>query len=60
MNQIKLHKWNSAEHLKTEDDIALYLKTSQKEAGMDSKFMLKVRRIIAKAKSNLDSKTAHP
>ena len=60
MNPIKLRKWNSAEHLKTEDDIALYLKTNQREAGMDSKFMRKVSQNIAKAKANLDSKTARP
>ena len=35
MNSLKIRKWNSAEHLKTEDDIALYFEVCLQEAGDD-------------------------
>ena len=35
MQTIPLHKWDSAEHLQTEADMALYLQTCFDEAGDD-------------------------
>jgi probable addiction module antidote protein len=50
MSKIKLRKWNSAEHLKTNDDMAAYLEACIAEAGDDPAFISKVLGTIAKAK----------
>jgi probable addiction module antidote protein len=50
METIKLHKWDSAEHLKTEEDIALYLQACLDEAGDDAAFIAKALGTIARAK----------
>lgn len=50
MEAIKLHKWDSAEHLKTEEDIALYLQACLDEAGDDAAFIAKALGTIARAK----------
>ncbi len=44
----KLRKWDSAEHIKTKEDAALYLKACLEEAGDDAGF-------IFKAVGNVDS-----
>lgn len=50
MAKLKLQKWDSAEHLKTEDDIALYLETCFEEAGDDAAFIAKALGNVAKAR----------
>lgn len=41
MGTVKLRKWDSAEHLKTEEDIALYFEACLDEAGDDAAFIAK-------------------
>ena len=48
---LTLKRWDSAEHLKTEEDIALYLQACFEEAGDDTAFIVKALGTIAKAKS---------
>jgi probable addiction module antidote protein len=50
MPKLKLRKWDSAEHLKTEEDMALYLEACFQEAGDDSLFIAKALGNIARAK----------
>jgi len=50
---LKLKHWDSAEHLKTEDDIALYIDACFKEAGDDAAFIAKALGTIAKARRAL-------
>lgn len=50
MATIKLRKWDSAEHLKTDEDIVLYLKACLEEAGDDAAFIAKALGTIARAK----------
>lgn len=50
MGTIKLRKWDSAEHLKTEEDMALYLEACFEEAGYDAAFIAKALGNIARAK----------
>jgi len=50
MSKISLRKWDSAEHLKTEEDVALYLEASLQEAGDDAAFIVKALGNIARAK----------
>ena len=50
MNITKLKKWDSAEHLKTEEDMALYLEACLDEAGDDAAFIVKALGNIARAK----------
>lgn len=47
---IKLRKWDSAEHLKTEEDIALYFNACLEEAGDDPSFIAKALGTIARAR----------
>lgn len=47
---IKLRKWDSAEHLKTEEDIQAYLQASIEESNGDAAFIAKALGNIAKAK----------
>lgn len=49
MSKIKLRKWNSAEHLKTDEDMAAYLEARMAEAGDDPTFISKALGTIAKA-----------
>ena len=46
---MKLRKWDSAEHLKTPEDMALYLEACLEEAGDDSAFIAKALGVIARA-----------
>ena len=50
MSTIKLRKWDSAEHLKTDDDMAQYLQACLDEAGDDAAFIAKALGTIARAK----------
>ena len=51
MNALKIRKWNSAEHLKTEEDMALYFEACLQEAGDDAVFLAKALGNIARAKA---------
>jgi probable addiction module antidote protein len=48
--KIKLKKWDSAEHLETDEDMALYLEARLEEAGDDAAFVAKALGTIARAK----------
>jgi probable addiction module antidote protein len=50
MKTIQLRRWDSAEHLKTPEDIALYLEACLQEAGDDAAFVAKALGNIARAK----------
>ena len=50
MTALKLRKWDSAEHLKTDEDMALYLEACLQEAGDDAAFLAKALGNIARAK----------
>ena len=47
---IKLRKLDSAEHLKTEEDMALYLQACMDEAGDDAAFIASALGTIARAR----------
>ncbi|MES2017230.1 MAG: addiction module antidote protein [Pseudomonadota bacterium] len=47
---LKLNKWDSAEHLKTDQDIALYFQACLEEAGDDTAFIVKALGNIARAR----------
>lgn len=50
MDKVKLRRWDSAEHLKTEEDIALYLEACLEEAGDDAAFIARALGNIARAR----------
>ena len=50
MRKIKLRKWDSAEHLNSDEDIALYLDACLEEAGDDPAFIAKALGNIARAR----------
>ena len=50
MTTLKLRKWDSAEHLKTDEDMAAYLEACLQEAGDDAAFIAKALGNIARAK----------
>ena len=50
MAKIKLRKWDSAEHLKTDEDMVQYLEACLEEAGDDAAFFAKALGTIARAK----------
>ena len=50
MKKIKLSKWDSAEYLKTDEDMVLYLEACLDEAGDDAAFIAKALGTIARAK----------
>lgn len=50
MTNVKLRKWDSAEYLKTDEDMALYLEACIEEAGDDAAFIVKALGTIARAK----------
>jgi probable addiction module antidote protein len=50
MAKIKLKKWDSAEHLKTDEDMVQYLEACLEEAGDDAAFIAKALGTIARAK----------
>ena len=50
MGKIKLRKWDSAEYLRTDEDMVLYLEACLEEAGDDAAFIAKALGTIARAK----------
>ena len=50
MTTLKLRKWDSAEHLKTDEDMGAYLEACLQEAGDDAAFIAKALGNIARAK----------
>ena len=50
MTTPKLSKWDSAEHLKTDEDMAAYLEACLEEAGDDAAFIAKALGNIARAR----------
>ena len=50
MKSLQLEKWNSAELLKTEEDMALYLEACFEEAGDDAAFISKALGTVARSK----------
>ncbi len=48
---IKTTRWNSAEHLQSDEDIKLYLEACFEEAGDDPAFIVHALGVIAKAKN---------
>jgi probable addiction module antidote protein len=50
MTTLKLRKWDGAEHLKTDEDMAAYLEACLQEAGDDATFIAKALGNIARAK----------
>lgn len=48
---IKTECWDSAEHLKTQEDIQLYLEVCIEEAGDDSAFIVHALNVIARAQN---------
>ena len=50
MGKIKTRPWDSAEHLKTEDDIAEYSEACLQEGGDDPAFIAHALGIIARAR----------
>jgi len=50
MTTLKLRKWDSAEHLKTDEDMAAYLEACLEEAGDNAPFIAKALGNIARAK----------
>lgn len=50
MTVLKLSKWDSAQHLKTDEDISMYLEACLDEAGDDAAFIAKALGTIARAK----------
>lgn len=50
MSKVTLRKWDSAEHLKTEEDMALYLEACLEEAGDDAAFIAKALGNIARSR----------
>lgn len=47
---LNLRKWDTVEHLKTEEEMALYLEACLEEAGDDAAFIAKALGDIARAK----------
>ena len=50
MGTVQLRKWDSAEHLKTEEDMAEYLEACLEEAGDDPAFIVTALGTIARAR----------
>ncbi len=50
MNTIKLRRWDSAEHLKTEADIQAYMEACLEDAGDDPAFITHALGVVARAR----------
>lgn len=48
---IKTTRWNSTEHLKTDEDIQFYLEACLEEAGDDPAFIVHALGVISRAKN---------
>ncbi|MEL6748758.1 MAG: addiction module antidote protein [Pseudomonadota bacterium] len=51
MMSILTTRWDSAEHLKTESDMQLYLEACLEEAENDPEFIIHALNVVARAKS---------
>lgn len=51
MATVKTKPWDSAAHLKTDEDIQLYLQACIEEAGDDDEFILYALGVVARARS---------
>ncbi len=51
MGKIKLSRWDSAEYLKTDEDMAAYLEACFEEAGDDAAFIAHALGVVARARS---------
>ena len=49
--KIKTRVWDSAEHLRDEEDIRLYIEAAQEEASDDAAFMAVVLGNVARARN---------
>jgi probable addiction module antidote protein len=49
--KVTLSEWDSAEHLKTEEEIQLYLEASMEEAVDDPAFIIHALSVVAKARN---------
>lgn len=54
MGSVNLKKWDSAEYLQCEEDIAAYLDACFEEAGDDSAFITHALGVVARAKGMSD------
>ncbi|SAL54850.1 transcriptional regulator [Caballeronia sordidicola] len=50
MTKVKTSAWDSAEHLRTEEEMAAYLDACLEEAGDDPKFIAHALGVIARAR----------
>lgn len=50
MGTIKLRRWDTVEHLKTEEDMVMYLQACMEEAGDDAAFIAAALGDIARAR----------
>ncbi len=50
MSKIRLSRWDSAEHLKTGEDVVAYLDACLAEAGGDAAFIAHALGVVARAK----------
>ena len=50
MSKIKLSRWDSAQHLKTDADVVAYLDACLAEAGSDAAFIAHALGVVARAK----------
>lgn len=50
VTKIKTRPWDSAEHLRTDEEMALYLDAALEEAGDDPKFIAHALGVIARAR----------
>ena len=50
MSALKLSRWDSAAHLKTDEDIALYMEAVMEEAGDDAAFVAHALGVVARAR----------
>ncbi len=58
---IALKEWNILDHLKTQEDITLYLEACFEEAGDDSDFITQALNDVAKAKHlTVENETEKP
>lgn len=48
--RVKLTPYDSAEHLKNEEDVAAYLQACAEEASDDVRFMTKALEVVARAR----------
>ena len=58
--KIAISRWDSAEHLKTEEDIRLYLEACLEEAGDDPAFIVHALGVVARASKRLHQPITFP